>query len=80
LAISTALRRSEGVLRDLPDERLAVGIWHPVLRFDTLVLIDTGLETREQRGVVQGGVDGLLAVTVETLGVHENHSDTKMVS
>jgi hypothetical protein len=33
-----------GVLRDLADERLAIGLRHPVARLDPLVRVDQGLE------------------------------------
>ena len=38
-----------GVLRDLPDQGLAIGIGHPVLGLDLLVRIHLGLEARLER-------------------------------
>ena len=41
-----------GVLRDLPDQRLAVGLGHPVLGLDLLLGVDPRLEARLQGGAV----------------------------
>ena len=58
-----------GVLRDLPDERLAVRLGHPVARLDLLVGVELPLETvflrlprtagRRRLRVLAGQVDGL---------------------
>ena len=37
------------MLRDLADERLTIGVGHPVLRLDALFGIDFGLEPLFQR-------------------------------
>ena len=61
-----------GVLGDLPDQRVTIGLGHPVLGLDLLFGIDPRLEVRAARGVLGGERDRLLALTVERLGVHEN--------
>ena len=62
-----------GVLRDLADERLAVGVGHPVLGLDFLIGVDTRLKAQRASGRVTGcGGNRLLAVRVERLRVHQN--------
>ena len=42
------------VLGDLADQRLAVGVGHPVLRLDALLGVDLGLEALFQRRALGG--------------------------
>src|SRR6185369_11914564 len=65
-----------GVLADLADQGLAVGLGHPVLRLDAAVGIDAGVEGGLQGRVFAGGPEGDGLRTggvgyVERLCVHE---------
>ena len=61
------------VLRNLPDQGLAIGIGHPVLRFDLAVGGHHGVEAclLGRRGRIHG-LD--IAWEIEGLGVHDGRS------
>ncbi len=62
------------VLRNLPQQRLAIRRGHPVLRLDLVVGRDAGIEARLQRGLVLADgrllLGGNAAGKVQALGVH----------
>jgi hypothetical protein len=59
------------MLRDLPDERTAVGLGHPVLRLDLLFGIHPRLEAQFQGGALLRLVaQAVLAQRIKALRVH----------
>ena len=60
-----------GVLRDLSNERLTVGLGHPVPGFDALLVVDPGLELLGQLAFVLRNRDGFIALgDIKALRVH----------
>ncbi len=60
-----------GMLRYLPDQRLAVGRWHPVLGFDLFLGVDAPLKGRKLLGGLLPGRGGItLPFLVQALRVH----------